>query len=331
MRALPPRRRQRGVALLTAMLIVALATVLAVNVLWTTGVDVRRTENLLVQDQARILALAAEDAAILLMLQVFQNREPGSGEFTRQDYAAVQVAFEVEGGGNIVANLEEVQGRFNLNNLVNLQGEPVQWAAEHFQTLLRFLIPLMPIGDSTDRGRGCSRDPLALTESVIDWIDPDDMPGLNGAEEAVYTNLVPPYRPANFWFTSPSELLAVNCFTPELYEVLAPYIVALPPRKEGGLQQLNINTARPMVLNALLPSGGPPLDPDEPTGAPFDNVNEFAATYGIADQAGNLRIDGKWFLLRVSASIGTTEVTMYSLLEARDNQIIARLRSFGGY
>ena len=44
--------RQSGIAALTAMLVVALATVLAVELLWNTSLDLRRTQNLLERDQA---------------------------------------------------------------------------------------------------------------------------------------------------------------------------------------------------------------------------------------------------------------------------------------
>ena len=56
--------RQRGIAALTAILVVALASILAVELAWEVNLDIRRTENMLLRDQARQIALGAEIMAI---------------------------------------------------------------------------------------------------------------------------------------------------------------------------------------------------------------------------------------------------------------------------
>jgi len=45
------RRQQRGVALITAVLVVAIGTMIAVNLMWEGTLDLRRAESALAADQ----------------------------------------------------------------------------------------------------------------------------------------------------------------------------------------------------------------------------------------------------------------------------------------
>ncbi len=87
-----------------------------------------------------------------------------------------------------------------------------------------------------------------------DWIDEDGNPNsMNGAEDAEYLNLQPPYRAANQPFTVVSELLAIRGMTPQVYERLRPLVAVLPARKgqAPAPTKINVNTAPLEVLRAL--------------------------------------------------------------------------------
>jgi general secretion pathway protein K len=62
--------RQRGVAILTAMLVVALGTIIAVNLMWKASLDLRRTTSALAADQG---------------LMYLQGAEAWAGDILRQD------------------------------------------------------------------------------------------------------------------------------------------------------------------------------------------------------------------------------------------------------
>ena len=62
-------RRDRGVALITAMLISAIATMVATNLAWDNALDVRRTLVNLGRDQAVQVALGAESWVISILRQ----------------------------------------------------------------------------------------------------------------------------------------------------------------------------------------------------------------------------------------------------------------------
>jgi len=310
--------RQRGIAALTAILVVAVATVLAVNLLWQTSVDLSRTENLLLQDQARQFNLGGEAFARYGLEEDGRDDGPDGIDTTDETWARPLV-FDIE-GGRLQGFLTDQQGRFDLNGLVTASGEPNDDAAGQFRRLLT----LLPLERPLDTGTAES-----LAESVIDWIDRDQSPQLNGAEDDEYTGRTPPYRPANYWFTSPAELQAVKGFTPEILAALAPHVTALPPRPQG-IWKVNINTATPVVLASLVENQT--VESVEPlVNRGFASVTEFIQESGFDINPERLGTTSGWFLLTVTASIGTTESTMYSLLErtgANRDVVRTRLRSF---
>lgn len=315
--------KQTGIAVLTAILVVAIATVLAVNLLWQASVNLRRTETLLLQDQARQYDLAGEDFARYWLAE--DVRETGNeGIDTPQDDWATPILWEIE-GGTIQGRAEDLQGRFNLNGLIGANGKRVAEFADQYQRLLQ-LLPLEP-----PLGPGAAR---ALTEATIDWIDPDQIPELEGAEDDRYTSRSPPYRPANFWFTSTSELLAIDGYTAAIYRELKPYVSALPPPAgTGEALKLNVNTAEALVL-ASLQKDLQPEDVESFVNQSYESVTEFTAAFSEGKEplapeiVLALDVKSSWFLVTATASIGSVQSTMYSLLERKGGDIRTRLRTF---
>ena len=316
--------RQTGIAALTAILVVAIATVLAVNLLWQASVNLRRTETLLLQDQARVWDLAGEDYAKHWLAE---DSPAGGGNAidTLQDDWAKPVAFELD-VGTIMGQLEDQQGRFNLNGLINADGQPVKEIANQYRRLLT----LLPLERPLDPGTAS-----ALTDATIDWIDRDQFPSPEGAEDDRYTNRLPPYRAANYWFTSPSELLAIEGYTAEIYVALRPYVTALPPPAANGQGlKLNINTARDLVLASLvegLTAGDVEPFLNQAYQDPTDFMNDFSAGGKQIPPDIALGVQSDWFLLTVTTSIGSVQSTMYSLMERKDQDIRTRLRTFEAY
>jgi len=313
-----PRARQAGIAALTAILVVAIATVLAVNLLWKTSVDLRRTENLLLQDQARQYDLGGEEFAKFGLAEDYRD-DGANGSDNLSENWAKPLVFDVE-AGKLEGYLQDQQGRFNLNGLIGADGKPVDDAGDQFERLLLVLPLERPLDPGTAR---------ALVEATTDWLDPDQSPLLNGAEDDQYTSRVPPYRPANFWFTSTSELLAVEGFTGEIFVALQPHISALPPQANGERWTLNVNTATDLVLRSLLPNLGPE-DVEPFLNGQYDDQADFREDFPGSEQIpqNTLGVRSDWFLLTVTATIGTAQSTMYSLLERNGEVVRARLRTF---
>ncbi len=226
-------RTQRGVALITAMLVVALATTAAVAMVSRQQYDIRRTGNLLQAEQAYLYVLGIEDWAGLILQR---DREENKVDHLREEWATLLPPIPVE-GGQLAGHIEERQGRFNLNDLVSA-GKPDAQAMERFRRLLAAL-----------------QLNTAMATVVGDWLDPDIDPTFpEGAEDDVYTQGERPYRTANASFVSVSELRLLKGMDEVLdpkegetvYDRLAPHVCALPTRVP-----INVNTATAPVLMSL--------------------------------------------------------------------------------
>ena len=301
--------RQRGVAILTAMLVVALGTMIAVNLMWKASLDLRRTTSALAADQGLMYLQGAEAWAgdILRQDQVDSIESDHLGEIWAVELPPMPVD-----GGVISGRVEDLQGRFNINNLVTPQGEEDEIARRQFERLLEML----------------ELDP-SLAGVAVDWLDPDSETRFPfGAEDDVYSGFDPPYRASNTVITSPSELMAMSGFELESYRLLLPYVTALP----SGTT-LNVNTASDVLLASLsddidLSRGAALIE--ERGGADFPDIS--ASFEGDVEPEVLQRIDGvsQYFLLTASVAIGTNQFTMYSVLQ-RDNSGIVRaiFRSLG--
>ena len=122
--------------------------------------------------------------------------------------------------------------------------------------------------------------------------------------------------------------MAVSGFDQETYQLLAPYVTALP----SGTN-LNVNTAPDLLLASLsddIDVSRAASLVEERAGADFPDID--AAFEGEVEADVLRRIDGvsQYFLLRATVALGTHQLTMYSVLQ-RDNSGIVRaiFRSLG--
>lgn len=318
--------QQRGIAALTALLVVAVAVMLAAEMIWDLNLEFRRTQVLLTRDQALQVAMGVETLGTKLLEEDFKD-DPGGPDSLAEDWAQTYGFPIEEVAGTVAAQLGDLQGRFNLNNLVDSSGRKNTAAIDQFRRLVQLAAAAAPEPLDVDAD--------AVTEAVVDWIDPDQQPELGGAEDGYYTGLVPPYRAANFWFTTPTELLAVANVSPALYRQLSGLVAALPPSAAGG-RPLNINTAPPLVLQSLAPEVSA-LDAEAwVEQAPYEERDDFWSDDGAGankllppEVQDELGISSNFFRLSVIVSIGTTRFTMYSLLErTQQGAVVVRYRSF---
>lgn len=309
----PSRGAQRGVALITAVLIVALATILAVNVVYRGMLDQRRAGTLFALDQAFEVALGAEAWAA----DVLQRDEQESqGDNFTENWARPLPPLPIE-GGTVAGRLEDLQGRFNLNNLVFADGTTNPAAVLQLARILTWL-DLEP----------------SWASAMADWIDEDTQPGFpDGAEDNVYTGQSPPYLAANMPITRASELLSLPGFGPERYAKLKPYVTALPVGTK-----LNVCTAPGIVLDSLIENvrefGLSPEDlAKRRENGCFPTVADLRASFGDAEfekVKDTVAESSNFFGATVWVTIGTTDFTLYSLLVRGQGGLVRpQLRSFG--
>ena len=303
-----PRPKQRGVALITAMLISALAAMVAYNLAWDNALDVRRTMVLLNHDQAVQVALGAESWVVGILHQDMQDSQTDHlSEIWATDLPGLPID-----GGELFGRVEDLQGRFNINNLIDQNGEVDPAARERFRRLLVAL----------------ALDPR-FAGIAADWLDANqDAEFPDGAEDSIYTGMTPPYRSANQTLTSVSELAALEGMDKETFDALAPHITALPGRTD-----INVNTATPAVLQSLdenmSVSAVEALISERENGG-FADIQTAFSSLVEPDVLNSLDEATNYFQLRVVVRIDTVRVTMYSvLLRGQSGDVTPILRTFG--
>ena len=223
---------QRGVALITAMFVVALATIAAVAMFESSNIAMRRASNLIESETALWYAIGVESWTKGILKQDAKNNETDS----LADIWARPVDFLPIDNGSLRGRVEDLQGRFNLNNLATTDVNQLKIYLLQFQLLLDAIG-----GEDAAKATG-------IGSAIRDWVDADsERIDLNGAEDNEYQGLDPPYRAANRPMQSVSELLQVRGVTKGLYAALKPYVAALPTVGT----KINVNTAPLPVLAAL--------------------------------------------------------------------------------
>lgn len=313
-----PRKAQRGVALIMAVLIVALATLLAVSVATDGYMDQRRTSIVLSLDQAYEMGLGAEALAADTLIEDAKNSQIDT---VAEAWATPIVLPIDEGVGEIKGALVDLQGRFNLNNLLNEDGTPNTEAVRQFQRLLEL-----------------SGIETKWATLLVDWIDADSEPqAADGAEDAVYASLTPPTLTANLPITRSSELLSLPAFGLDRYRKIEPYVTALPIGTA-----LNVCTAPGIVLDSLATNtteysrDGNTLDKERESGC-FPTLQLLDRTLGqdqsyqqIKAKSNALSESSSYFQANILITLGTTELAMYSTLDrSASGRTRVIQRSFG--
>ncbi len=320
--------KQKGIALITSLLIVTLASTAAVTITAQLQREIRRSGNMLHHDQAYIYALAAEDFA---RYGLKLDHDAGKTDHLNELWHIIPVSEEIE-GGTLEGKLKDLQGLFNINNLANKKDADLQ----RFKRLLTNL-------------QLTNEEILQVTASLQDWMDEDQTSALAyGAEDDYYQGLAEPDRPylaGNRLLSHLSELRLIKGFSTELLtklrinpsydeetgEPLPPVFTALPEYTE-----LNINTAPAEVLKSLdikitdeiaqqiiNRRDGSVLEGGDVT--PFESIDDFKKYLeSIAIKNANvesLSVSTQYFLLNAKTTIGQMTMNLYSQLKRDDKGI----------
>lgn len=306
----PAESRQRGIALVMALLVVALATIVAVNIMVRAEAQQRRTTLQLHGEQAWQYVLGAEQWVAQVL---YRDRRDTGTDHSGEDWAVELPPLPVE-GGIVQGRLEDLQGRFNLASLIREDGSADPAQLRVFERLLVHL--------------GVAEQVSA--RAILDYIDPDQEPTQpDGAEDGHYLLQPLPYRTADRVPAGIGELALVRDMEPTLLAVLVPHIVALP-----RATPINVNGASAEVVAALSAELAMPTAASVAALAAdggFDSVAAFEAALGAPPEAGvPLAVQTDFFQLVVRVDIGTVQLTLYSLLERMPDgrtRVVARRRT----
>lgn len=218
-------KRQSGFALLTVLLVVALVATIASSLLYQQRLDIQRSAFMLNQSQAIAVASGIDTWVKKgLAFDASQNQVDHLAEAWAQPILPMD--FE---GGDLGGQLLDMQGRFNLNNLAEMDETKRQaWQSVLERILIR---------------QNLTAEWVA---PLIDWVDEDNNPVPAGAESDTYLLKTPPYRAANQLMVLVDEMQLLQGFDLTQFDQMAAWFSALPK-----VSTININTAPEPVLLGL--------------------------------------------------------------------------------
>ena len=327
-------KHHSGVALITALLVVSLATILAVSLVSHLYFDIRRTSNILRLDQARIYNSNMVDLARQVLTRDGIETETDTllEANTFNDMAAM--LYPDKSGGIATATITDLQGCFNLNNLVENNVVNAD-ARTVYINLLRILISAAATASANNPEPPPNPNPNVLADSLIDWIDTDleaQISG-NGAEFDTYLSLDPPYQTANAPLSSMSELLLIRGYDKYVKDDLLGDNACIIPSLATN-SDINVNTASAEVLESItgldaaqvttLIESRDGTNPDFTEGSPFDSTPNFqtyvSTTFNLPPfEATGMQVFSEYFLVKTFIPLDEFEIRMSTVIHRDQN------------
>lgn len=312
---------QAGVALLTILVMVALATILAATIAKRQTNTAENTGYLMRQNQSLLYAKSAEAFFSELLNQDSDNGN--SVDHLQENWAKPMPPFPVE-DGSVSGRLIDESGKFNLNNLVKVDGNQVDESARRWFEKLLQRVGL----------------PAELSQAVIDWQDSnDETMGAMGAESNYYQGLDPAYLTPNTKFHSVEELKLVRGFEGKNFDLIRPYVTALPEQTK-----INMNTAPALLLASIDPKVDvraieQELKTKQTNLTYFNNVddlwklNAFSSIeeQSKSDAATFLDSKSNFFVAQIEVVLSDRKRQFTSLMMRKDKQVAVYSRSLAPF
>ena len=320
-------RREEGAALLTVLLLVAVMAVVASTALERLALATRMTGNGGAVDQGRAYADAGLAMARLRI-----------GDMVAGNPAKMTLAGGWMGtpqpvpvpGGIATARVTDGGNCFNLNSVVSGESAAALKVRPIGVTQFQALIEALGI-DASQAQRAAA--------SLADWIDSDDVLQPGGAEDDSYAQMERPYRAANRMMVDASELRAVAGITPAIYDLVKPWVCALPVT---DLSPININTLLPeqaplfaMLLPGQLGVGQArqllAQRPAEGYGSTlqFWAMPSLAGLSPMTEVQEQVKLTTGFFGVSVAVDVGGTQVVERALIDARESPARIVRRDWG--
>jgi general secretion pathway protein K len=251
---------QRGVALLATLIAITLMTVTVIDFTAAATLGSRIAGNQANELRAAYLAGSGVQLGLSLLAQdarmVVRRPQPFDA---LTDIWAIPFPPLAVNGGTVGVKIEDETGKLSINQLVN----PMTGVLNiPFMTILAALLTELNL-------------PHQLLGALVDWLDRDSVPSVNGAEADFYFGLTPPYEPRNGPMPTIGDLRMVRGVDDAVFLVLRQFLTVAPTT------QVNINTAPPQVLAAILEGLG--ADPsaaaaivETRSAQPFTNPSQVA-------------------------------------------------------
>ncbi len=292
--------KQKGTALLTALLIVALVSTTVMTMVLYQRINIRHTSLITTAEQSKQYALGLETSTIGYFIDYLKDKydtEKNRGTpLMALPFALPATAIP---GGSVNVIVLDAQAMYNVNNLQDTKNR------------VGFIKMLQAIDPKLEQQKA-----IQITESISAWIKDQQNTTTNDAE--TYANAIYPYRAPHFPMVSISELRLVAGVDAKLYNKLYPYLTALPQ----GKTPINVNSAQFPVIMSL----GDKMTEDLAHGIiadrndqnTFQSIREFLKVPSVQAAVINenaVTIASEYYIVSTTVNLGKQRYTMYSLLQ----------------
>lgn len=345
-----PPAKQRGAALLIALVIMSIAMGIAVNIMFRQQLHTRLAVNISNLEQIYPYATGLEDWARTILNRDAED-SPDIDDLT--EAWATEIPPIPIPGGTMTGRLFDMQAKLNLNNLYpperpiednpeeanpNATAEETAEEKRLIEDQNRYIIAKLRTEKllqtiDPDEALGPA---INFADVVTDWIDNDSNTSETGAESDYYQTLDPPYNTADSFLVNETELRLLKDIDKDAYELLRPHVTMLPE-----YTPVNINTASIEVFQALgfTPEAAENIisvrDED-----PFQGMEDFmdlavvqVATEETEDTPPevypqHLSATSDYFLLQGEVNIGTARLYINSVMHRKDGKVTVVSRDF---
>lgn len=320
---------QQGIALILVLIIIAFATVIAIQLISMRGIYYQRAQNIVLSENAWGYAVGAETLARLAIDQSLKDEDTVN---LGQLWASQKVVFPID-GGQLTASLSDLRSCFNVNTVTpglvkndntvddgtsdignetaSINNNEKKTSGQMvFENLINYL------------SQQTTELPEArlLAARLRDWVDPDTVPsGFEGAEDQEYMGYEQPYRTANQNLVSVGELRTISGFSAEIMDVIQPYICVIPDNNELVINVNTIAAERPELLASFYENMTVATAADILASRPVDGFTQ--SDYDPLVPADMLLIKGAsidftsaYFAARIEVQLGDSTTRLKSLL-----------------
>jgi general secretion pathway protein K len=312
--------KERGTALLSVLLLVAVMATVAATALDRIGVGTHLAANAAAVGQGRAWL---ESAELLATMRVEDLLAADTKKTAGNGWLGLERRVSFPGGAVVSARIEDGGNCFNLNSLVGRRDDGQLVARP--QAIAQFTDLMMMLGISQSEARH-------IAASASDYIDSDSFPQELGAEDGGKV------LPANHLMADPSELRVVGGVTDRQYGLLARWICALPTPELSGI---NVNTLLPeqAPLLAMIAPGriNPPRARaaiEQRPSSGFDDSLDFWQLPGLAGielpsgAVDQVKVRTSFFILKARVESSDIDVRETALIDARADTARVIRRSF---
>jgi general secretion pathway protein K len=318
-------KKMQGVALITVLLIVALAAVLVTQMTGRLQLQMQRTNNITLNQQAYWYAMGAEAFAKRILITSFKDDDTVT--HLEQMWAQGETSFPVD-FGQITGEIFDMQACFNLNALrEETTTAPSRSGRTDMQEAFKELIVSLGVEGADDFAAEY------MTDALVDWLDKNSaIESAGGAEDNDYSSKEFPYLPANNYLASITELRLIEHFTIPVINELKKLVCVLP---NNNLHKINLNTISSEQVKLLEVFLGIPLaDAEQALAArPSDGFKTDKEFFNHQDivKHNNITevikeqfvVDSEYFRLKSIASFNNSYFALSTLMKVESNNNIS--------